>query len=97
MSTIKKALSVSLVLSALSIPCMADVIRIPLGQQGKAWNIQTPGLGLTKDQVQSMYGTPISKTEPVGEPAIYTWEYEFFNVFFENEHVIHSVVKKMKK
>lgn len=97
MNTIKKILSVGLTLSVLSSPCFADTVRIPLGQQGKAWNVQTPGIGKTKDQVETSFGAPINKSGPVGEPAIYTWEYENFNVYFEGEHVIHSVVKQMKK
>ncbi len=97
MKPIKKLLSIGVAISLFSMPCFSDVVRIPLGQQGQAWNIDTPSLGLSKSQVDSIYGSPMNKTGPVGEPAIYTWEYEYFNVFFENEHVIHAVVKKMKK
>lgn len=71
----------------------AERITIPLGQQGEAWNVQAPRTGLSKSQVEESYGPPISRKGPVGDPPIYTWEYEKFRVYFEGEHVIHSVVK----
>lgn len=90
-------LSGGIALSLLSISSVADVVRIPLGQQGAAWGVQTPSMGKTKNQVEYNYGAPISKTGPVGDPPIYKWEYKSFNVYFEGEHVIHSVVKKIEQ
>ncbi len=88
-------------LSALAIAlsgsaaAFAETVAIPLGQQGKAWNVSTPHHGQTQAEVKATYGEPISQTGPVGEPPISTWEFEQFNVYFESDRVIHSVVKKM--
>lgn len=71
----------------------ADTVAIPLGQQGAAWNIETPRHGLRKDQVEARYGAPQEKSGPVGTPPIYTWDYNQFSVYFEGDYVIHSVVK----
>ncbi len=71
----------------------AETIRIPLGQQGKAWQVETPRHGITKLEVEAQFGAPQDRTGPVGEPPIYTWDYDRFTVYFEGDHVIHSVVK----
>jgi hypothetical protein len=71
----------------------ADTLKIPLGQQGQALGIQSPKLGMSKSQVLAQYGQPSQKSGPVGKPAIYTWQYEQFDVYFEGDHVIHSVVR----
>lgn len=71
----------------------AETVAIPLGQQGKAWQVETPRKGITKTQVEAQYGAPEKRGGPVGDPPISTWDYPQFTVYFENEHVIHSVVK----
>ena len=79
-----------------SAPAFAETVAIPLGQQGKAWEVQTPRHGATKVEVEAQFGSPIATSGPVGEPPIYTWEYEQFNVYFEGDRVIHAVVKMQK-
>lgn len=76
-----------------SLPSLAETVSIPLGQQGQAWNVETPRTGLTKQQVQDRFGEPLRTSGPVGDPPIYTWDYGRFSVYFEGERVIHSVVK----
>lgn len=44
------------------------------------------------NDVEKKYGQAESKLGPVGEPAITTWKYPHFSVFFESNIVIHSVV-----
>ena len=70
----------------------ADVLKMP----GEAPHIisdnNSPVRGMTKNQVESKFGAPHSKTGPVGEPAIYRWDYARYSVFFENNYVLHSVV-----
>ena len=70
----------------------SETVKIPLGKQGDHWQVQRPTLGSSKAQVQSIYGEPLERTGPVGDPAIYTWYYEQFKVYFEDDFVIHSVV-----
>jgi len=81
----------------LSLAGRAETIAIPLGQQGKAWSVETPTTGMRKDQVEEKFGAPAEKSGPVGDPPIYTWDYTQFTVYFESDHVIHSVVKAPQK
>jgi hypothetical protein len=81
----------------LSLSSRAETVAIPLGQQGKAWSVETPTTGMRMDQVEEKFGTPGEKSGPVGTPPIYTWDYNQFTVYFESDHVIHSVVKAPPK
>jgi hypothetical protein len=54
--------------------------------------VATPSRGMTMEQVSSKFGTPVTKVPAVGNPPISRWEYPGFIVYFEHEHVIHSVV-----
>ena len=47
---------------------------------------------MTMDQVATKFGAPTTKVPAVGKPPISRWEYPGFVVYFEAEHVIHSVV-----
>jgi hypothetical protein len=47
---------------------------------------------MTTNEVSTKFGTPTSKVPAVGRPPISRWEYPGFVVYFENDHVIHSVV-----
>jgi hypothetical protein len=96
MATIGRRLalaSAGVFMIALGAASQAETVAIPLGQQGKAWNVETPKTGMRKDQVEARFGTPNEKSGPVGEPPIYTWDYQQFTVYFEGDYVIHSVVK----
>ena len=75
----------------------AETVTIPLGQQGKAWGVETPRHGTSKADVESRFGAPSSKRGPIGDPPIYTWDYGNFSVYFESDRVIHSVVKHQSK
>ena len=70
----------------------SETVAIPLGKQGDYWNIERPRTGASQQQVLSQFGAPLRTTGPVGEPPITTWVYEQFKVYFEYDHVIHSVV-----
>jgi hypothetical protein len=82
-----------LILVAFSGLLAAETLRIPLGQQEAAQAQPLPATGTSKKSVKATYGEPQAQTGPVGEPAIYTWHYQDFSVYFENDRVIHSVVK----
>jgi hypothetical protein len=58
----------------------------------KESDVATPHRGMTMDQVASKFGAPVTKVPAVGKPPISRWEYPGFVVYFEHEHVIHSVV-----
>lgn len=51
-----------------------------------------PQNGLTQAQVEARYGMPQEKRAPVGDPPITRWTYDDFNVYFEYDLVIDSVL-----
>jgi hypothetical protein len=76
--------------AVIALPSLAETVRIPIGQQTET---SKPRTGTTKATVEAQFGEPISKQGPVGDPPISTWEYADFVVYFEHDHVIHSVAK----
>jgi hypothetical protein len=70
----------------------AETIAIDNGIAVKPSDVATPSRGMTMDQVAGKFGAPASKVPAVGAPPISRWEYPGFIVYFEHEHVIHSVV-----
>jgi hypothetical protein len=71
---------------------LAEDIRIPVGQQaGTQMNVATPKTGMTKEKVRAEFGEPLSESAAVGQPPISQWKYPEFSVYFEYDHVIHSV------
>jgi hypothetical protein len=70
----------------------ADTLKtagISAGEDGSR-----PMRGTTQAQVESKYGSPVSKKAPVGDPPISRWEYQDFTVYFEHDRVIHAVLKR---
>jgi hypothetical protein len=70
----------------------ADMVAVPNGIAVKDSDVNTPTRGMTMSQVASKFGEPVTKVPAVGKPPISRWEYPGFIVYFEHEHVIHSVV-----
>jgi hypothetical protein len=70
----------------------AATIAIDNGIAVKETDVAMPTRGMTMDQVATKFGAPVTKVPAVGKPPISRWEYPAFVVYFEAEHVIHSVV-----
>ena len=70
----------------------AETIAVDNGIALKESDVATPTRGMTMDQVATKFGTPVTKVPAVGKPAISRWEYPGFVVYFEADHVIHSVI-----
>ena len=85
------AFSLSVTFFAPSI--QAETVQIPIGQQGQNKSIQRPRTGQSQEAVRQQFGNPIDWTNPVGDPPITKWTYGDFVVYFEYDHVIHSVLK----
>ena len=82
-------------ISALLAPAIgsAETIKIPIGQQAQEKrHIERPATGMTKDAVQAHYGEPIETRPARGTPPISSWVYPEFVVYFESDHVIHTVL-----
>jgi hypothetical protein len=70
----------------------AETIAVDSGIAVKESDVVTPTRGMTMDQVATKFGAPVTKVPAVGKPPISRWEYPGFVVYFEADHVIHSVV-----
>jgi hypothetical protein len=70
----------------------AEVVAVDSGIAVKESDLATPARGMTMQQVASKFGDPVTKVPAVGKPPISRWEYPGFVVYFERDHVIHSVV-----
>ena len=70
----------------------AETIAVDSGIAVKESDVVTPTRGMTMDQVATKFGAPVTKVPAVGKPQISRWEYPGFVVYFEADHVIHSVV-----
>jgi hypothetical protein len=75
-------------------PICAEEIKIPVGSQMPELNsVARPKTGMTKTSVKSQFGEPAKENPAKGQPPISSWEYADFIVYFESDHVIHSVLK----
>jgi hypothetical protein len=70
----------------------AATVAVDNGIAVKESDVTTPARGMTMEQVSTKFGTPVTKVPAVGKPPISRWEYPGFIVYFEANHVIHSVV-----
>ncbi len=70
----------------------AETIAVDNGIAVKESDVATPTRGMTMEQVETKFGAPVTKVPAVGKPPISRWEYRGFVVYFEVNHVIHSVV-----
>ena len=70
----------------------AETVAVDNGIAVKESDVATPARGMTMDQVATKFGAPVTKVPAVGKPPISRWEYPGFIVYFEADHVIHSVV-----
>ena len=51
-----------------------------------------PARGTSMEKVEATFGAPIERIPAVGEPPITRWKYPGFEVYFEHQVVIHTVV-----
>jgi outer membrane protein assembly factor BamE (lipoprotein component of BamABCDE complex) len=72
----------------------ADIVAVDSGVAVKESDGIAPARGMTMSQVASKFGAPVTKVPAVGNPPISRWEYPGFVVYFERDHVIHSVVSE---
>lgn len=54
-------------------------------------SVPRPARGLSKAVVEARYGPPSQRLAPVGNPPISSWIYPTFIVYFEYDHVVHTV------
>jgi hypothetical protein len=78
---------------ALSGAAFADELKVPAPASGG----DKPSSGMSMQSVEAKYGAPSRRVPAVGgastaQPPITRWEYPGFVVYFENNHVVHTVV-----
>ncbi len=86
MTRIVLALALALVAQIAS----ADVLLIEEVRQSES--MQLPRNGITKAATETNFGAPNKKLSAVGDPPITRWEYNIFNVYFEYDLVLFSVL-----
>ncbi|MCH8497589.1 MAG: hypothetical protein LAT63_03885 [Marinobacter sp.] len=92
-------LALSLSAAALSPLALADQHArgekvIPIMGQGQEHRaVARPGTGQSSQQVRARFGEPQQVDGPVGHPPISQWHYPEFTVYFEYDHVIHTVLR----
>lgn len=69
----------------------AQTLKIPLGQQAAGQHDSLPAHGNSRSLVLQRYGEPRTRHPAVGQPPISRWDYATFSVYFEYDHVVHSV------
>jgi hypothetical protein len=89
------------VLAALALSASAVVSSAVICPEARADELRTPRVtsqspdrpprGMTMEKVEATFGAPTSRAAPVGQPPITRWEYPGFTVYFEHQHVIHTV------
>jgi hypothetical protein len=84
---------ISIAAVALSLPLVAEQITIPIGEQTRVSELTLPDRSMTKDVVRESFGDPREIKDPVGTPPITAWEYQGFVVYFEQQWVLHAVVR----
>ena len=77
---------------ACSTGASGDTLLVETVQSGSA--VARPAHGMVMEQVLQQFGEPQQRLGPVGEPPISHWVYGDFIVYFEHQHVIHSVVPR---
>jgi hypothetical protein len=88
-------LSLVLLLPAV-MPAAADELQV--GSAAAGSSVPTPQRGASMEQVRQQFGAPVTEHPTVSanggphQPPITRWDYSGFSVFFERDHVIHSVV-----
>ena len=90
MRRISFSLLLSLGLACSGASVIADTLLVEAVESGSA--LARPASGMVMAQVLQQYGEPQQRLGPVGEPPISHWVYGDFIVYFEHQHVIHSVI-----
>jgi hypothetical protein len=91
------AATLALATAPLLLPATAhaETLRMKVRQEQ---NMNMPKRGMTMAQVKREYGSPLRTLQTRGgsskyQPPIHRWEYAKYVVYFEYNHVIHSVLR----
>ena len=85
------ALSLTVALALPGWAVLADTLLIENVDSARPTATERPARGSSMSRVEARFGAPASRSGPIGQPPITRWEYPGFVVFFEYDHVVHSV------
>jgi len=57
-------------------------------------SVAKPSRGQSMNRVREQFGEPTTVYPWVGDPPITRWAYDGFTVYFEEQHVINSVIER---
>jgi hypothetical protein len=98
-----KRIAVSLIAATLALAAAPLLFAAPAHAESLRMKVQTeqrmnlPKRGMLMSQVRREYGKPLRVLPTRGgsskyQPPIHRWEYSNYIVYFEYNHVIHSVL-----
>jgi len=70
---------------------LADTLLVTSVDAAQATEAERPARGSSMANVEARFGRPSARSNAVGQPPITRWDYPDFAVFFEYQHVVHSV------
>ena len=84
----------ALMLAVIITAAQAQTLTIPVGQQApELQGVTVPRRGMSPAEVESRFGTPFVKGATIGQPPISRWEYADYDVYFEQDQVLHTVLR----
>ncbi len=94
-----KTMGSSLLLACLLLPvniALAETLQIRIAQQGADLKdiMPMPKQGDSLTSVEAQWGEPLVRGSAVGSPPISKLSYPDFYVYFENDKVLHTVIKQ---
>ena len=87
----KSPLSLGLAVLLFSAAVNAETVAVDNTIAVKETSVPSPVRGMTMEQVEAKFGQPATKQPAVGKPPITRWDYPGFAVYFEFNHVVHTV------
>lgn len=82
-----------LALGALAPSARAELLLVDGQVQVRQADVPTPSRGMTMRAVEERFGAPETRAPAVGQPPITRWDYPGYSVFFENDRVLHTVLR----
>jgi hypothetical protein len=70
---------------------LADTLLVEGVAAARPTATERPARGSSMASVERRFGAPASRSRAVGKPPITRWDYAGFVVYFEYDHVLHTV------
>lgn len=86
-----------LCMAGVGSSCYADVLLMQMLRElppNSSAGLERPKSGVTMSEVIARFGKPNERFAAVGSPPISRWTYDNYTVYFEHNHVIHTVIKR---